>query len=215
MSSLPRGRSSSLLLVGLLIAGSGAAEDAVLPRFGLDTVLVWKTVSPPEAGNLVVRIAAFHPDRYVEWENTATQGTIFMPARSVESARVFLNSRLFEGGVDTRGRDATTLWLSRKIFEDLRSRGKAKVSIDSVDGWMAVEGREKYTLDVNRVATEVSVLRTKDDRGSSRWFLDDADNPLMVRHTVRTYESVLVSITTDRAHTLRWIKGRKLANPPR
>jgi hypothetical protein len=40
------------------------------------------------------------------------------------------------------------------------------------------------------------------------------DNPLMVKHMVRKYTQALQSITTNRANTLRWIKGKKLANPP-
>ena len=61
---------------------------------------------------------------------------------------------------------------------------------------------------------ELPVIRVSDDRGSERWFLDDADNPLLVKHLFRQYSQTLVSITTDRPNTLRWIKGRKLANPP-
>jgi hypothetical protein len=208
------GRLGGLLILFLTSPG-GRAADGPVPPFGRDTVLVWKTISPPEAGNLVVRIAEFRPDLYLEWENTVTQGTIFMPARSVESARVFLNSRLFEGGVDTRGREATTLWLSHRIYDGLKAKGRMRFAIDSVDGWMSVEGTEKLRVDVNRTPTEIPVIKTKDDRGAERWFIDDPGNPLMVRHLVRTYESVLASITTDRPNTLRWIKGRKLANPPR
>jgi len=54
-----------------------------------------------------------------------------------------------------------------------------------------------------------------DGRGGERWFLDQEENPLLVKHTVRHYTEVLSSITTNRANTLRWIKGKKLQNPPR
>jgi hypothetical protein len=200
-------------LIQIAVAAPGS-EDLPLPPFGRDTVLVWKTISPPEAGNLVVRIAEFLPDRYLEWESTVTQGTIFMPSRAVETARVFLSSRLFEGGVDTRGNDATTLWLSRWMFDELKAKGKAKLAIDAIDGWMTVDGQDKIAVEVNRASVDLAVVRVKDDRGAERWFLNDPANALMVRHKVRTYDSVLVSITTDRKNTLRWIKGRKLANPP-
>jgi len=36
----------------------------------------------------------------------------------------------------------------------------------------------------------------------------------MLKHTVRQFTQVLASITTDRPNTLRWIKGKKLANIP-
>jgi hypothetical protein len=57
-------------------------------------------------------------------------------------------------------------------------------------------------------------IKVSDDRGSERWFLDQEENPLMLKHTVRQFTQVLASITTDRPNTLRWIKGKKLANIP-
>ena len=61
----------------------------------------------------------------------------------------------------------------------------------------------------------VPVLRVADDRGNERWILDDEKNPLVVKHLFRSYTMTLVSATTDRPNTLRWIKGVKLAHPPR
>ena len=43
----------------------------------------------------VVRIAEFLPDRFLEWEDSNTQGTIFMPDRDVIGARGFSSSNLF------------------------------------------------------------------------------------------------------------------------
>jgi hypothetical protein len=59
------------------------------------------------------------------------------------------------------------------------------------------------------------VIKVKDDRGSERWFLDSEDNPLMLRHLIRKYDQTLASVTTDQPNTLRWIKGKKLANMSR
>jgi hypothetical protein len=42
--------------------------------------------------------------------------------------------------------------------------------------------------------------------------LNSEDNPLLMRHQIRNYDQKLTSITTDRPNTLRWIKGKKLAN---
>jgi hypothetical protein len=174
-------------------------------------VVVWTIHNPEETSRFVVRIAEFLPTRFIEWENTTTQGTIRMSSTAVASARMFVNARLFEGGVDTRGKDATTLWLSEWAFRELKAKSRVKLSIDSVDGWMSLEGSETLIVDVNRTPTPLPVVRVKDDRGQERWFLDYADNPLLARHAFRAFSQTLTSITTDKPNTLRWIKGKKLA----
>jgi hypothetical protein len=124
-----------------------------------------------------------------------------------------VNARLFEGGVDTKGKDATTLWLSERIFTGLKEKGRLKVSLDGVDGWLTLDGTDRLPVEVNRSQKMLSVIKVKDDRGNERWFLDSAENALLVRHTVRSYVQSLTSITTDKPNTLRWIKGKKLTAP--
>ncbi len=184
-----------------------AQASAPLPTFGRDTVLVYK--SSLETNNVfVVRVAEFAPDRRVEWEDAITQGTIFMPSKIVIDARAFSGWELFQGGVDTRGKNSTTLWLSQRIFRDLRQKDKVKFTIDGLATWVTVLGNDKMTIDVNRAATIVPVIKTKDERGVERWFLDAEDNPLMVNLRVRDYQEKLESITTDRPNTLRWLKKK-------
>ena len=209
---------SAILRLALIsVLGGGCfvclTAEKQLPPFGKDTVLVWSIQNQQFSSQFVVRIAEFFPDRYLEWEDSTTQGTIFMPNRAVTGAKGFVNARLFEGGVDTRSRDVTTLWLSERIFSGLKENKRVKVSLDSIDSWMTLGGSDKLTVEVNRVPLELPTVRIKDDRGSERWFLDDDENPLMLKHEIRKYSETLTSITTDRANTLRWIKGKKLANP--
>jgi hypothetical protein len=189
------------------------APESPIPQFGRDTVLVWQSENQGQTGKFVVRIADFLPGRYIEWENDTTQGTILMSEKAVMSARTFLGSRLFEAGVEAKGKDATTLWLSEKAFAELQAAGRAKLAIDSVDCWVTTEGEDSLTVEVNRAPRALPVLKTKDERGSERWFLNSVENPLLVKHSVRKYTQTLVSITTDRANTLRWIKGKKLSSP--
>lgn len=193
---------------------NGRGESVVPPRMGRDTVLVWHSRMPEEVPDMVVRIADFLPDRYFEWENSTTQGTVLIGRKAIVAGRGFVSSRLFEGGMDTTSKDATALWLSQPIYRQLKSVGKSKVRLDSIDAWMRVEGTDHFGVKVNGTTASLPVLRVKDDRGSERWFLDSEENPLLVRHLIRNYEQFLVSITNDRAGTLRWIKGRKL-NPSR
>src|SRR5512135_1063427 len=112
-----------LLLPALLLQEPKPASQSSIPEFGRDTVLVWQSENQGDKHKFVVRIAEFLPSRFLEWENETTQGTVFMSQKAVATGRVFMNSRLFEGGVDTRGKDATTLWLSRKAFSDLKENG--------------------------------------------------------------------------------------------
>jgi hypothetical protein len=201
------------VLSALLLQGPQPESQSSLPEFGRDTVLVWQSENQGDTHKFVVRIAEFRPNRFLEWENETTQGTVFMSQKAVTTGRVLLNSRLFEAGVDTKGRDATTLWLSRKAFSELKENGRVKLAVDAIDCWVSAAGEGTLSVEVNRAPQLLPVLKTRDDRGAERWLLNSVENPLVVRTAVRKYTDTLISITTDRANTLRWIKGKKLATP--
>lgn len=208
-------RAGSLWICVALLWGAAwaAGTDDAIPPFGRDTVLVYTTQNQESVNKFVIRLAQFSPGRYLEWEDTTTQGTIYMTERAVKNAKLFLNSRLFEAGVDTRGKDSTTLWLSEKFFGELKQQHKARLLIDSIPSWVTLEGEDSLSVEVNRLPRKLPVIKVKDDRGSERWFLDSAENPLMVKHLFRAFSQTLVSITTDKPNTLRWIKGKKLQHP--
>jgi hypothetical protein len=114
-------RAAVLAGVLALVLGSAVASGGSIPAFGRDTVLVWTVKNQEDSTTFVVRIAEFLPSRYIEWENTTTQGTIRMSPSAVAGAKGFTSARLFEGGVDTRGKDSTTLWLSEWAYRELKS----------------------------------------------------------------------------------------------
>jgi hypothetical protein len=188
-------------------------EKPVLPEFGRDTVLVWRMQFPDETAEFVVRIAEFTPNRFFEWENATTQGTTYILGNAIERGRAFANARLFEGGVDTKDKETTTLWLSQPVYRDLKSKGKAKLILDSVSGVFTLEGTDRLSVEVNRSPVDLPVIKIKDGRNSEMWFLDFDQNPLLVKHMVRHFSQTLMSITTDKPNTLRWIKGKKLTAP--
>jgi hypothetical protein len=196
------------LMMPAIPHGQHTAADPAVPPFGRDTVLVYRSSNEKE-GPLIVRIATFLPDRYIEWEDTTTQGTIFMPAKIVSEGRGLANYQLFQAGVDTRGKDATTLWLSQRILRELRASRKVKFMIDGMPAAVTVLGFDQMTVEVNKSPLALPVIKTKDDRGAERWFLNVEENPLLVNLLVRDYQQKLASITTDRANTLRWIKDKK------
>jgi PAS domain-containing protein len=214
-----RHRSGCFILIAVLLpftapAGS-LSEGNPLPAFGQDTVLVWKIQNQEFSSDFVVRIAGFSPDRFLEWEDASAQGTIFMPSRDIEGAGGYTSAHLFSAGADTRSRNTTTLWLSRSIFRELKEKKRAKLAIDGVRGLMTFQGEDQLIVEVNRASLALPVIKVSDDRGAERWFLDQEENPLMLKHQLRQFSQTLISITTDRPNTLRWIKGKKLANPPR
>ena len=197
----------------LVISSSCFAEtEARLPDFGQDTVLVWEIPMQDGIRNFVVRLARFYPDLFLEWEDARSQGTVFIPNRDILEAQGYVNKKLFESGRDIRSADETTLWLSREIFRELKEKKKAKCIIDRVPGRMTYEGEDTITVKVNGSPMVLPVIKVRDDRGSEKWFLDQMENPLMAKYTLRQYSQVLVDITTNRKNSLRWIKGRKL-NP--
>jgi hypothetical protein len=176
---------------------------------------VWKIQNLDYSADFVVRIAQFLPDRYLEWEDELSQGTVFMPGQDIDSAKGFVNSNLFKSGSDTRGSSSTALWLSRRIFRDLKANKKVKCMINGTMGVFTYLGDDTLAVEVNRTSRILPVIKVMDDRKDERWFLDQEDNPLMLCHRFRKFSQTLTSITTDRSNTLRWIKGKKLANPPR
>lgn len=197
----------------LLAAAARASAETRLPVFGQDTVLVWSIVNQDYSSSFVVRIAQFLPDRYFEWEDSTMQGTVFIPQNAIQSAKKFMSVRLFQGGVETRGKDATILWLSQRAFRDLKSNGKIKLNVDDMAEWLTLAGTDQITIEVNKSPIILPVIKVAEERGTDRWFLDSEDNPLLVKIAVRKYSETLSSIRTDQRGSLRWIKGKKLLNP--
>jgi hypothetical protein len=190
------------------------AGDGSPLLLGRDSILIWKIQNTTLDTIFVVRIAEFSPSRYLEWEDERTQGTIFMPEQDVLAAKGYVNSNLFQAGVDTRSKNTTTLWLSRKIYRDLKERKTIKCDLDGVSGQLTYLGEDQLTVDINGNPIALRVIKVSDDRGSERWFLDEEQNPLMMKHMIRTFSQTLTSITTNKSNTLRWIKGNKLQNLP-
>jgi hypothetical protein len=133
-----------------------------------------------------------------------------MTNRALMAGKHFVNASLFKAGGDTNGQDATTLWLSRQTYRNLKEGKESKLFIDSIESRITNEGEGEITVEVNGVPTILPVLKIRDERGSERWFLDREDNLLLAKHIVRKYTQTLVSISTNRTNTLRWIKGKKL-----
>jgi hypothetical protein len=205
-----------LILVILAVSSLSKAEgENPLPPFGRDTVLVWTDQSQNHESQFVVRIAEFVPDRFLEWESAETQGTVFMASADLLTANNFISgSKLFQPGGDAKSKNETTLWLSSKMFRDLKEKKKVKCNIDGIQSHITYKGNDRLPVEINKSVRDLPVIKVADDRDSERWFLDSEENPLLMKHRVRQYVQTLTSITTNRPNTLRWIKGDKLKNLP-
>ena len=199
---------ASVLFAVMWSFPSGHEED--LPSFGRDTVLVWEISSRDLKADFVVRLAAYSPNLLMEWEDRKTQGTVFIPSREIMGAKGYVNNKLFKSGIDTRAKDETTVWLSRSVYRDLKEKKEAKLKIERVQGRMTCLGEGELTVEVNGSPMKLPVIKVRDNRKAEWCFLDREDNALMVQYRMREYRKTLVSITTNRKNTLRWLKGPKL-----
>ena len=197
-------------MVLIAAVSGGAEEEFQLPEFGLGTVLVWRIEGPEYEKSFVARLASFRPDRFFEWENEAGQGTVFMPERAVADARGYEVSSLFAVGKDISTRNETALWLSRRVFTELKEKKTVRWNLNGVAGKLSFIEEESIPIEVNRNVVQVAVIRAADDRNAEWSFLNQPENPLMIRYEVRNYRQTISSITTGAPDSLRWIKGRKL-----
>jgi hypothetical protein len=211
-SQFPR---ALILIAGFFIVFQlFAGMETQLPVFGRDTVLVWRIQNGNLDSSFIARIAAFAPDRFLEWEDGRNQGTLTISQHDILEANGYENSNLFANGRDQKSNNATALWLSEKNFLELKEKRKTKLRLDGVMTKVTYIGDDRIPVEINRTTVELPVIKLKDDRNVEWSFWDRQDNPLMLRQSTRNYSQNLLSITTDRSNTLRWIKGRKLPDSP-
>jgi hypothetical protein len=79
--------------------------------------------------------------------------TVFMSSVDLLNAKNFISgATLFQSGVDSKRKNATTLWLSQKIFNELKGRGKIKCDLDGIQGVLTYKGTEKIAVEINKTA---------------------------------------------------------------
>lgn len=191
-------------LLALVLQTSALAAPLEL---GPNSVLVYRNTAGDEPERqFVVRIARFRPDLVLEWDSESHQGTIHIGSAAVASARRLSLSGLFEAGVDTESKDATTKWLSLELFAELARKGKVKVHLNAFPSVLELKGRSTTTLEWNREEIEVPVLEVVDSR-KGRWLiLDEPGNPLIIEHSSRYHRERLAVVATNQKGSLRWIK---------
>jgi riboflavin synthase len=195
----------------LLVAGFAGVSDMVMVRatdlpLEAKTILIYTSEVAERENSLVLRVARFQPDRFVEWETLASQGTIHLFKRAVKEGNRFFLDRLFEPGVDVASRDGMTIWLSEKIYQDLIRDGMVKIQFNNTPLKMTLEGEETFVVSVDKRPVEVAAIRLHDDRKGVWLFHKDPNNPIMLEFTSRHYRQYLKSISTKSWPGLRWIR---------
>lgn len=175
--------------------------------FKLDTgaTLVWDSDARGRTSEFIVRIAEFEPDRHFEWESRAQQGTIRIPAQVLKESKKITFARLFDNGVDIERADFLTLWLSERIYQELKQAGRSKIIVDALQDEFVVMETVPYSLMLDRRPTAVSAIKVKDGRGATWLFLDSAENPVMLEYQTQYYVQKIRYMTT-KGNILRWIR---------
>ena len=195
-----------VLIIVLTVAPRTDAVEFSLPEFDRGTVLVWKIEGPEYERSFVARLASFRPDRFFEWENETGQGTVFMPERAIAEARVYEMSSLFTQGRDRRTRNETALWLSLRVFTELKEKKTVRWDLNGVASRLSFIEERTLPVEVNRIIVELPVILAADGRNGEWSFLNQPENPLMVRYEVLNYRQTLSSITTTGSSDyFRWI----------
>jgi len=183
----------------------GVALGGSLP-LPQETVLIYRNVIAEKESPLIVRVARFKPDIFLEWESVSHQGTIHLFSDAVRNSRTYIQDGLFDAGVDVDSPDATTLWLSEQIYTDLRDTGQAKIKLNGLPVKLRVTGKGVFSLEVDKEEREAPVLVIEDERKNQWMFQDDASNPILLEFKTPRFRRYLKSVVTSPWPGLRWIK---------
>ncbi|HXK59267.1 MAG TPA: riboflavin synthase [Acidobacteriota bacterium] len=193
------GGAATLLFFGALVFGGSLPAPA-------QTVLVFESEVANKQTPMVLRVARFRPDIFVEWESVNHQGTFHLYKEAVTDARKFVLESLFDAGVDSESEDAMTVWLSERMYKDLREKGQARIELNNLPLKMKMTGTGTFTVLVDKKKREIPVIMVEDDRKNTWVIHDDPENPIMVEYRTPRYRRFLKSINTVSWPGLRWIK---------
>ena len=75
----------------------------------------------------------------------------------------------------------TTVWLSRKIYKNLKNQKPIDVKFDGKEETLTFKGNETFKVKVNDSVKEVNVLYVESNNGHQLWILDNEINPLIIK----------------------------------
>ncbi|MEE8348370.1 MAG: riboflavin synthase [Acidobacteriota bacterium] len=192
-----------LLLAFCLSSTLLHADDFLV---GPKSILVYQSADRQQkTSQFVLRLARYRPDIFLEWESLSHQGTLHLYQDAVQEAKIFHLSSLFEVGVDMESKDAMTMWLSGKVYQELTEKGNSKIRLNRLPVELKVtdEGVVEITLD--KKVVEIPVIHVQDDRKGFWTFYKNPENPLLVAYRSTYFSQHLKTVSTSPTNKLRWI----------
>ena len=171
-----------------------------------NTILIYENTTRENTSQIVIRVARYQPDIVMEWETRVDQGTVHLYRRAVDQSRRFTLAGLFEVGVSSVSEDETTVWLSRTLYDQLATGKTQKITFNRTPLKMTPVRSESARILVNGEDLVSAVVVLKDDRRGEWVFLDDRENPLLVKYSSPFYVTELSKVVNPEKASLRWIK---------
>ncbi len=192
------------LLVGFCLASTQLlGEDLLL---GPKSILVYQNEDRQQReSQFVLRLARYRPDIFLEWESLSHQGTLHLYRDAIEKAKIFHLSTLFEVGVDIESDDSMTVWLSRKIYEELTLKGNSAIRLNRVPLRMNLKEEGTFELTVDKQVVEIPVIHVEDNQKGFWTFYRNLENPILVAYRSTYFSQQLKTVSTSPSNKLRWI----------
>jgi hypothetical protein len=114
--------------------------------------------------------------------NGGMQGTITMTEEALKGA---INQQNYFNGTDRELKTETTVWVSSKVYNDIKKGGKTQIGNSAGLGYKVDEykliGTEDFATTVNGEEVALKALHIKADNGFEYWIWDNAKDPLILK----------------------------------
>ena len=119
-------------------------------------------------------------------------GSVTMSSKALGESTKIVN--YFSDGATQNMEEETTVWLSRKIYEQIKNKKPIDISIDGTTEILNFKNNEKLKIKADGADEEVNVLYAETESGNKLWILDEPQNPLIIKMQVGfTIELISVS----------------------
>jgi len=137
-----------------------------------------------------VELAAFSPKKIsFNWNMTIRPdmlGTLTMDEKALTSATAQHN--YFEAGEKVTFSDKTSVWVSKKVFSELKAGKEVNINTGKRDRTFIATGKDIFEFEMNGITSVVNVIVAKskekynpEDKSEELWILDNVENRLIVK----------------------------------
>lgn len=171
-------------IVTLLMLLLAFAANAQTLKLKAGSVLTYKVTNAGQSYVFTVTLKSWEPDRSFDYdmgEPANLKGNVTLTAGALANATGQVN--MFSGGPLSLT-DRTTVWLSKTVFNSLKTEFQARVSVDGGTPITLLNNYEdKYNVPVDGKDTGLNIIYAEEQSGKPYhyWILNDAENPLIVK----------------------------------